>query len=1109
MFVIRLGWWASLFLVGAGSSAKVEFVSVPDVAATGESFKLTVRYELPPGKRRQLNVELKNAGNVVLGAARAQVSGKGEYEATLTAPADPQPIRIAAWIGTNWREPLSPMPHTKTIEVLPVERVARQRARLEACRSAAKSFHQRIGPRRGGKYCVGLLKDSLPDHSPALADELAVLVRRQGHEFHLVDANLVSNPSAITADRFDLLVLPSSGSVPVESVSVIHDFLADGGDLLALGAPAMVKPVWKTAGQWLSKEEWRKRLAEQPAEHMLFDFDKDEQHAWKRNTNTPDHPFAFDFAPGPNGKALHVRIEKMAGWDGLYSEALVSPFPDGHCLTCFYARGYGQTQSLSLEWQEKDGSRWIGVFPLTDQWKRYALTPHDFKFWESVPHRGRAGDCFKPENAVRLQIEVAWTHTGPRGGEYEFAIDQIGTASNPYGEVPAAMMEAPPRIEGLCPGYKFYPLSDVAALRPRCSFGGPPASIPLLSEMLAHHPRPTGAGFKKGRTWRWVPLLEAVGPKGQWRGAPAALYVDFGGPTKSSVRAAISVEDVRWYRQPAVQKLIAGCVERMARGVFIHDAGSEFYTYRPDQPVLLGARIANLSRTRADDLKVRYELTPAGRTKPCMTVNRPVNLPAGRDETLTHSIHLPKDSDEFRLTVRLLQGNREIDRVAHEVAVFRPKPREKRKFVTVREGDFRLEGKKWYVHGVNYMPSTGIGIEDWAYFERWLGARSYDPEFVQRDLERCREMGLNSVSIFVYHQSLAANNLIDILRRCEKLGLKVNLSIRPGTPMGYKWAWWEEVVRHDRLWEIDTIYAYDIAWEPFFGTEAQRRQYDAQWRAWIEKKYGSVAAAETAWSVPAPRHEGKVSTPSAGQLGNDGPHRKLVADYRRFADQLVHEKYKAAADQYRAIDPNHLVSFRMTVTGDPTFDGRNNMPYDFPGVADAMDFLAPEGYGRIGDWDRVKGGLFTVSYARYCAPDKPVLWAEAGVSTWNNQTMRPDPFRLAFQGSYFADFYKMVLASCSSGVVWWWYPGGFRANENSDFGIVNPDGTDRPATKTIRRFAARVLAERAIRKPDVWIAIDRDADARGLFGVYDRVKEAYWKAIEAGQTPGLRGKDAR
>lgn len=58
--------------------------------------------------------------------------------------------------------------------------------------------------------------------------------------------------------------------------------------------------------------------------------------------------------------------------------------------------------------------------------------------------------------------------------------------------------------------------------------------------------------------------------------------------------------------------------------------------------------------------------------------------------------------------------------------------------------------------------------------------------------------------------------------------------------------------------------------------------------------------------------------------------------------------------------------------------------------------------------------------------------------------------------------------------------------------------------KAIRRNAARVLAERTIPRPDAWIEIGRDADARGVYGVYDRVKDAFWQAFESGQFPGLR-----
>ena len=34
--------------------------------------------------------------------------------------------------------------------------------------------------------------------------------------------------------------------------------------------------------------------------------------------------------------------------------------------------------------------------------------------------------------------------------------------------------------------------------------------------------------------------------------------------------------------------------------------------------------------------------------------------------------------------------------------------------------------------------------------------------------------------------------------------------------------------------------------------------------------------------------------------------------------------------------------------------------------------------------------------------------------------------------------------------------------------------------------------------------MDRDRDARGLFGIYEAIKEEHWQAIAAGKTPGLK-----
>jgi hypothetical protein len=72
-------------------------------------------------------------------------------------------------------------------------------------------------------------------------------------------------------------------------------------------------------------------------------------------------------------------------------------------------------------------------------------------------------------------------------------------------------------------------------------------------------------------------------------------------------------------------------------------------------------------------------------------------------------------------------------------------------------------------------------------------------------------MKLNSVSAFIYHRDLGAQHLLDFLFRCQRLGLKVNLSLRPGTPMEFRWTEMQALIEHFRLAENDTVMAYDLA----------------------------------------------------------------------------------------------------------------------------------------------------------------------------------------------------------------------------------------------------------------------------------------------------------
>jgi hypothetical protein len=943
---------------------------------------------------------------------------------------------------------------------------------------------------------------------PVFPREVAQMVESAGFAVRFLTALDLTNTATLTPQDCALLVLPQGRSLPMAAAGPIRRFLQAGGNLLALGAPLWETPLHRFQDRWLSRAEYDQALSEVRPEQPLFSLDAADTGQWVRSTPNPQRPFRRETEATPQGPALHVRTSTTFGWETLAAPPLETPFPAGHTLTCFRARGGAQTKQLSIEWAERDGSRWIAVVELGPEWRQYALPPAAFQPWTPPAGRGFAGDSLHVAQARRLTIGLAESHGANMRGTNEYWISGLGTAPNPFaGFEPAASVEVP-RLEALCPGYLFFPITTPVELSiPRPV--GQEAILPAragLAPLLALHPRPAGAGFDQGRPWRWQPLLEARTANGDYRGAVAVLVARATGGTL----AVFTPEEPAFYRQDEIRGTVRQAAEQIRQGLHLVEGGAEFFTLFTNQPVRLGARVMNQGATPAPSLTVRITVTPAEARGPAVLTFQAAVAPGPRAAQTVETNWLARDwpAGGYRVEVALLEGKRVIDRLAHELHVWQP--RAQPRYIEARAGGFWLDGRPWKAHGVNYMPSSGIGV-DGEYFEYWVGKGAYDPVVIERDLRRVKAMNLNAVSVFAYHRSLGAQHLLDFLRRCEALELRVNLSLRPGTPLDFRWREMKELIDYYRLAWHDTVFAYDLAWEPSHYDQAyQERHYARPWQEWVLKRYGSREAAEKAWNTAAVGAgaaqrvgEQTPSVPPMAWLGQDGPWRKMVADYRRFLDELLGPAYAEARRLVRTLDSRHPVSFRMQLAGDPTHT-TSPLPYDFYGLAGAVDIWEPEAYGRIGDWERVKPGHFTAAYARLCDPDKPVLWAEMGNTVWDPRTMAPSPQKIEATARFYEDFYRMMTSSGADGVFFWWYPGGYRSNERSDFGILNPDGTERAITRVIRTEGPRFLAAAKPPAPDHWISVDRDRDARGLPGIYEKAQAEYWQALAEGKVPGLR-----
>ena len=158
-----------------------------------------------------------------------------------------------------------------------------------------------------------------------------------------------------------------------------------------------------------------------------------------RETDTPQHPLGLAMTAvtvdGETAETLHVSVADLVDHDVLRSpEFAVAPTITDEAKTVLWARGDVHTPTLMFEWDERDGTRWIATFPVTDQWRRVVLSPKDFHPWMVDADRARLG--FHPAQVVRFRmgLDTSNTHTVP--GPHEYWVAQVGIETSATAPVP-------------------------------------------------------------------------------------------------------------------------------------------------------------------------------------------------------------------------------------------------------------------------------------------------------------------------------------------------------------------------------------------------------------------------------------------------------------------------------------------------------------------------------------------------------------------------------------------------------------------------------------------------------------------------------------------------
>jgi len=851
-------------------------------------------------------------------------------------------------------------------------------------------------------------------------------------------------------------------------------------------------------------------------------------YGWTRKAFKPGKECTWEIVddiPEKGRKSFHFLCENFEGWDGFVTKKLkLSPYKKEDDLLCFQIIGNPGTPQIAVELQENDGSRWFATTTVNTNWHYVFLPVSSFKYWAdstTKEKRGGKDDEMHPENICRISFGLSLSHTPYSATEarHEFFVSDIGTAHDSILSKIFSKSGKTPIFESISPSYKVYTLTNipipatirnvtdsrlgnivkaVSAAPWQTTTNAAKSKYEVPRYGISSIPRTQGRGFHRKQKYRWISLIDALDTNNYRRGSLFWLLLNQNSQFHNSCFVGLSSSEPDFLNSKAVTDNLGKILDRLHNGVLLTAAGANNFSVWPGEQIEFGA---NLLRFHKEPKSTILRFT-VKKTDGSTVLNREFKVDFQNKQNFVTNFMwtAPKHQGEvLEVNVSALINGKIVDKITHELGILNTNSNNKNDFVKTKGNQFILHGNPWFPVGVNYWPSYVSGAEPKDFWAGWISRSFYEPEEIERDLNLMEKLGINMISIQGagldrYH------DLLDFLRRCNAHNIKVNLFLDMASPLNLQEQPLWQYIKTAKLASNPTLFAYDIIWEPgnYVFNKNNRHKWDEDWKKWICDQYGSIIAAEKDWDFNVPRdNKDKITSPPDKYFKENGKWRVMMAAYRRFMNNLMSKKWNRACSALRKIDPNHLISFRQG----------NTLPHDFTFTATAkhIDFICPEGYAIKNNKDGFNAAGFITRFVHFTTGGKPILWAEFGKHVWDKILMRPSEKLIKEQNDYNKKFYEMVLKSGANGLTPWWWPGGYRVDEHSDYGIIDPDGRPRPSALTLAKYAPLIKAPRKWPADDKILEIDLDKNSGGYwFLCFNEGKEAYRKAQLKGENLGIR-----
>ncbi|MBN1343107.1 MAG: hypothetical protein JXQ73_10530 [Phycisphaerae bacterium] len=427
---------------------------------------------------------------------------------------------------------------------------------LTLCVPAA-GVGQAVAERAGAR--VALLSDGIAGLDRSLVGEIARRLQQATFATALLRCEELADGKTFSRGRFDVLILCHSPAFPMIARENLVRFLEQGGHLVLMGGRAFSTPVIRYGSRWCTWAEAAESLSSVPAAQVFFDFG-DGVSGWTRSSSEPGRPTKLATDRGRAGRCMRIEIKGLDdGWD-THAAKLPTPFAEGANALSFWAKATKNTPQMAVELDEQDGSRWVAVVDVGDQWKRYLLTAPRFKFWRDGSSRER-GDKDRVDfgKVRRVSFGVAFGLTSQPPGDHMLWIDEIGSAKV---EVPAGADVAEPLDLGVFSDDEVHRLGDierVVTARGQDVLG---RDVTVSGRFAGT----SAVGFALPARSEFIPVLAALDRYGRNRGWAGGLLVHYDGPFKGSNWVLFGIESREFYRHVVFGEALVDLLTTIGRG---------------------------------------------------------------------------------------------------------------------------------------------------------------------------------------------------------------------------------------------------------------------------------------------------------------------------------------------------------------------------------------------------------------------------------------------------------------------------------------------------------------------------------------------------------------